>query len=102
MADRRDDDVSEVAYELRSDDEGTTLTVTERQLPDATEPDGRPTTVALASAGSGSWSGADQTQWERLASAGSGSWSGADQTHWELWATGSLRRREIVAVGPAR
>jgi uncharacterized protein YndB with AHSA1/START domain len=82
-----DEDVSEVAYELRSDDEGTTLTVTERQLPAASEPDAQPSTVARAAI---------------PASGGPGSWSGADQAQWELWAAGSGRTRQMVAVGLAR
>jgi uncharacterized protein YndB with AHSA1/START domain len=83
-----DEDVSEVAYELRPAEEGTILTVTERRLPAPSEPGARPAPVARAephaSGGPGSW------------------WSDLDQAHWELWAAGTGRTRQIVTVGAAR
>lgn len=73
-----DGDVSEVVYELEPDEQGTTLTVTERRLP-------APARTTSASAAP--------------AATASAAWTPADQVSWERWAATAGRPARIGAVG---
>ena len=81
-----DDDVSEIAYELEAHDDGTTLTVTERQVEAAP-----PAVRAFAGpAVLSAWSAADQASWE--------SWAGSEPG--SRSARGGLLRPLSLSVPP--